>query len=96
MGCPDAVYILMSNLLPQEGLSPTSNLSCTLVISCESSPHFNWSIKTRALIGQWRGKIGLEVSEWGQIERGEKRTRGEGEEVEATVKQNQRQVARVS
>ena len=45
MGCHDAVCILILILIPQEGLPPMSSLSCTQVISCESSPHFTLNFK---------------------------------------------------
>ena len=45
-------------MVPQEGLAPTSNPSHTQVLSCEPSPHFNWSIKARACDWAVEGKGG--------------------------------------
>ena len=78
MGCHDAVCILILILIPQEGLPPMSSLSCTQVISCEPSPHFNWSIKARACDWAVEEKGGTGGSTGGQVEKGRK-TIGEGE-----------------
>jgi hypothetical protein len=59
------------NSASSRGVAPRVH---TQVTSCEPSPHFNWSIKTRKtnkqktnklepVIGQWRRKVGLEVCE---------------------------------
>jgi hypothetical protein len=34
--------------------------SCIQVMSCEPYPNFNWTIRLEPMIGQWRGKWGLE------------------------------------
>lgn len=43
VGCPDVVNSVSSRGVAHDELS-----SHTQVISCESSPHFNWSFKARA------------------------------------------------
>jgi hypothetical protein len=71
VGWPGAVCILMLILLPQEGL-------LSQVVACEPSPHFNWSIKTRACDWAVEGKGGTGGLRVGAGER-KKRTKGEGE-----------------
>ena len=48
VGCPEAVCIIMLILLPLEGFPLKNSPSHTLVISYEPSPHFNWSIMSKA------------------------------------------------
>lgn len=77
VGCPNANYMLMLTLdASSRGVGLTSSPSCTQVMICKPSLHFNWSIKARALTGQWRGNVELEDWEWVQIER-QKSKRGE-------------------
>ena len=47
------------------GVSPRRSGSRTQVTSCEPSPHSNWLVKLRLepVIGQWKGKVGLEILE---------------------------------
>jgi hypothetical protein len=67
VGCLGAVCILMFILSSQEGLSP----------------HSNSSNRLESMTGQWKGKVGLEVSEG----RG-RRERMEEDEVEVNMEEN--------
>jgi hypothetical protein len=79
-------------LLPHEGLSLKSSASHTQVISCEPSPYFNCSIKSRACDRTVKGKGWTEGLRGGGEAGRKKRMRGEAEgteeEKEAMMDQN--------
>ena len=80
VGYPHAVCILMLILLSQE-MAPTRNGSCTQMISCEPSPHFNCSIKARACDWAVEGKGGA-GGFGGGVKKGRREADEETEETE--------------
>jgi len=75
-------FILVLILLPQEGLPSEGcpSPSCTELISCAPSPHFNWSIKTRACdwaVERKGGNGGLRVGAGREAEEDQRGRRGD-------------------